>query len=141
MRRVKSLWDEIEEIAARGGTPVVTLPRALEIVESRRPVGRPRVHPVGAKRGHGYALTMPSGRPMRCRRRGCNKTLRKDAESICCSPECEFMLRDQCESFLEVLDGKVAARHLAPWHRTFRRRLQRDEVATTRRAKGRPTTR
>lgn len=127
MRVVKSLWTEVMEIARRGGTPTVTLPRACAVIEPRRPVGRPRVNPVGAKRGYGYALVTASGRPMRCRRRGCHRTLRKDAQSICCSPTCEFLLRSECESFLEVLDGKVDPRHLSPTLRTLNKKMRYDE--------------
>jgi hypothetical protein len=110
----KSLWAAIADISNRGGRPTVTLPRACEVIEPRRPVGRPRLHPVGTKRGHGYNLVTGSGRPMRCRARGCSRTLKKSATSICCSRACELVLRSECESYLEVLDGKVDPRHLSP---------------------------
>ena len=113
---MKSLWTAVAEIAARGGRPTVSLPKALEIVEHRRP-GRPRLYPPGARRGRdtGYSLTTITGRPLRCRRRGCQRTLRKDSTSICCSPTCAFLLRSECEDILDLLDGRVEARHFPPW--------------------------
>jgi hypothetical protein len=112
--RPRSIWAQVAELVARGRHPVVRLPRACEIVEPSRPRGRPRIHPVGAKRGHGYNLITGSGRPMRCRRPGCARTLKKNATSICCSASCERQLRHDCLDLLDVLDRRVEARHLAP---------------------------
>ena len=131
-RMGKSLWTTIAEIAARGGRPIVAFPRACEVIEPRRAVGRPRIHPVGAKRGHEYALTTPSGRPMRCRRRGCQRTLRKDAQSICCSAQCEWLLKSECLDVLDVLDGRVEARHLPPYWRAHNKRWFRHDEADRR---------
>jgi len=117
--RPGSLWSQIQTIASRGRHPVVTLPRALEIVEPARPRGRPRLYAVGARRGRdtGYSLVTPNGSPMRCRNRGCQRTLKKEATSICCSKTCEEQLRNECLDILDVLDERVEARHLAPRHR------------------------
>lgn len=54
---------------------------------------------------------------MRCRNHGCNKKLRVRATRIVCSDACERELRAYCDDILEILDGKVAAHHLSPYHR------------------------
>jgi hypothetical protein len=113
MHRVKSLWDEVREVAARGGSPVVTFPAACEVIIPPGSPGRPRCHPEGSKRGHGYALTTSSGRPLRCRRRGCQRTLPINATTIVCSTVCADLLRRECSAVLDVLDGRVEARYFA----------------------------
>jgi hypothetical protein len=117
-QRPRSIFDEIDNIVAREGTPLVTLPLACEVVE-RRPAGRPRLHPVGAKRGHGYALTTPRGSPMRCCARGCQRTLKKNATAIVCSPACGEWLRRECEELLDILHGRKPPEELSIYYRCF----------------------
>lgn len=92
---MKSIWSEVAALVARGRHPVVRLPRACEVVEPAHPRGRPRLYAVDARRGRetGYRQTTPCGWPMRGRRRGCQRTLKKNATSICCSETCERELR------------------------------------------------
>ncbi len=45
---------------------------------------------------------------MRCRRRGCQRKLAKNATSIACSEFCAEVLRQQCLVFLAALDGDAS---------------------------------
>ena len=53
---------------------------------------------------------------MRCRWRGCSKTLRKSATSICCSPNCEEQLRRECSDTLDALEGRLEPKYFATFH-------------------------
>jgi hypothetical protein len=115
---MRGLWREVAEIVARGGSPVVTMPVVCEIITPPHPRGRPRLHPEGARRGleTGYALVTSSGRPMRCRHRGCQRTLRKNATAICCSSVCAEQLHRECSDTIDALEGRLNARHFATFH-------------------------
>lgn len=110
-----SLREQLEEVY-RGERAYIVLPKACRIIVRRRR-GRPRVHPVDAHPGHGYALRTASGYPMRCRARGCTKVLPMRATSIVCSYPCEQLLRRQVEEYLAIMNRQMRARELAPYFR------------------------
>lgn len=120
-----SLREQLEEVY-RGERACVSIPKACKVIVRRRR-GRPRVHPIDAHPGDGYALRTASGYPMRCRARGCTKVLPMRATSIVCSYPCEQLLRREVEEYLAIMNGEMPARDLAPYFRGLqmsRRRLR-----------------
>jgi hypothetical protein len=125
-RRRRDIWTKnVEELLSRqgrgtpkevgrnadGGAPVVVLRRELEV--TRSPRGRPRKRPPGAHRGWGYALVTPAGWPMRCRRVGCQRELRKNATTVACSPECAAALVRDLREIVDILCGGRAPTSLS----------------------------
>jgi hypothetical protein len=103
----QSLLDEARARREAGERDAaIVLPKACKVISPRRPRGRPRVRPVGAKGGHGYRFRTIDGWPVRCRARGCQRQLRKNATSIVCSERCEEALRRECETMLAMLNGE-----------------------------------
>ena len=109
----KRMWDQVEEMARAGRHPLVTLPKALQIVEPKKARGRPRLRPVGVKGWRwGWTMKTASGQPMTCRRPGCRRYIGKDAETIVCTdPDCHAYLMEYTKAVLDVLEGRVKARY------------------------------
>jgi len=104
-RRRRSVWNETGESFIASAPTVVEIEPGTEIRFSKRPIGRPRINPPG-QRYAAWKLRTPSGLPLICRRRGCNKRLRK-GDVLVCSAACRDELRYFCESVLRVLSGAV----------------------------------
>jgi len=97
----RSTWEEGLFVAS---TPkVIALEAAQEIRPAQKPIGRPRVNPPG-ERYATWPLKTSSGLPMVCRRRGCNRRLRKN-DVLVCSPYCRDELKYFSESVLNVFSG------------------------------------
>lgn len=117
-----SIWEKVDEMVSRGKAPIVKLNPATEIRKPRRPRGRPRI--IFTKNRQHYPMATPKGWALRCRAPGCQKKLRKDQLTICCSPACEARLRDICETYLNVLNGDMNPTDLPPYYRTSRNTLK-----------------
>ena len=70
----------------------------------------------------GWTMACPSGRPMKCRARGCDRELRKYQADIVCSEACRIQLRAECHTFLAILEGRMDARDLPVRLRTKQKR-------------------
>lgn len=122
----QDLSDLLERRREREAEPIVLT--AAQRVIMRRPPGRPRIHPLGASRGHDYRWTTSSGRRMVCRARGCARVLKKDSPLPVCSEACAQMLRRYCEIMLAAIDGKIGPEDIPPDLRSMNpqpRRLSR----------------
>lgn len=128
MMRLKHLWDDgMRELLKRERekeSETIMITPAQRII-MRRPPGRPRLHPLGASRGHGCRWTTASGARMTCRNRGCTRALKKDSPLPVCSPACADELRRYCEIMLSALDGNIGPDDVPPDLRTLNPRRHR----------------
>jgi hypothetical protein len=113
MREPARIWGDVKAMIEAGKTPIIKLSPGQKVI-MRRPPGRPRVHPLGASRGHGYRWRTPAGRRMTCRTRGCRRLLKKNAIMPVCGTACATALRRQCEIVLGILDGALRPEDLPP---------------------------
>jgi hypothetical protein len=112
-----SIWNKVNDILEKGGTPVISLSPATRIIQSKRAKGRPRIRLPGAKPYAHYATHTPSGNRMTCRANGCSKQLRRK-QVLVCSKQCEAQLRQSCELYLAILNGELPPEELPVYMRS-----------------------
>lgn len=116
-----TVWQQIEEVLQRNEDPVITIfpVNFIKKYDCRRRQPPRIIGKCGRlvqRYVDGYLLTEKGSR-MRCRRDGCNRYIRVDSDSICCSKECEVLLRDYCEEILAVLDKKKSVEEFPVYYR------------------------
>ena len=114
------LWEEVQEIVERGGSPSIVIPRVSKVIARR---GRKRqVKPTGASYWFHWVMKTPCGAGMKCRNHGCARRIRSKVEDIVCSEACRNELRRFCEVTLEVIRGEKRATEYPPDLRGWPRR-------------------
>lgn len=114
-----SAWQQVAELLTEGRSPRIELPAAAEVIEPRRPRGRP-----AKDRTAEFPTRTPSGKRLRCRASGCRERLRA-GDRITCSDACAQAVRSECMLLLGVLDGHVSPKELPPYMWTDRLRRKR----------------
>lgn len=122
LEQMTDVWHQIEEVLAKNEEPQVTI-FPVNFIKKYNCRVRRHPKPILGKSGQriqqftdGYLLT-EFGSRMRCRRDGCNKYISVDSTSICCSKECEALLRDYCEEVLAVLNKEKPAKDFPVYYR------------------------
>jgi hypothetical protein len=121
--KAKAVWDAVDLVVESGKKPVIKLSPVSQIIEPKRSRGRPRTKEPGEPVAARWALKTPSGKRMTCRSSGCHKVLRKG--QVCCSDACTAQLREECELWLGVLDGRIPLTEIPPHLRSNRLRRKR----------------
>ncbi len=126
-KKKSKIWQEVEEAVASGKIPEVRISQAAKVVTPPREIGRPRVRPLGIKNAHYWPWKMKtlSGRAMRCRNPGCQRSISAREWSIVCDrPQCFTELLNYVRITLDVLEGRMHAEEYPPQYRAAHKQKQ-----------------
>jgi hypothetical protein len=115
------LWGNKQEIAKLIEQINKNDQNEQKITAKRQP--RTKQPKIGAK-VTGYLLT-PDGAPMRCASPGCQKRLKTNPKSICCSEECAAALLEWCNAVITALTAQNNPENYPVWARTKQPKRQK----------------